>query len=82
MLTYRRFDHLDKIGYSDSNYVGCMDIQKSTFGYLFLLAGGAILWKSAMQYVIAHPLWKLSFWHTLRPQFRLIGYETLFQDLD
>jgi len=41
------------IGYSDSDYVGCGDTRKSTFGYLFLLAEGAISWKSAKQSVIA-----------------------------
>ena len=46
MLTYRRSDHLDVIGYSDSDYAGCVDTRKSTFEYLFLLAGGAISWKS------------------------------------
>ncbi|XP_060216353.1 secreted RxLR effector protein 161-like [Lycium barbarum] len=53
MLTYRRSDHLDVIGYSDSDYVGCVDTRKSAFGYLFLLAGGAISWKSVKQSVIA-----------------------------
>ena len=53
MLTYRRSDHLEVIGYSDSDYAGCMDSRKSTFGYLFLLAGWAISWKSAKQTVIA-----------------------------
>ncbi|XP_047267745.1 secreted RxLR effector protein 161-like [Capsicum annuum] len=49
MLTYRRSDHLDVVGYSDSNYVGCVDTRKSTFGYLFLLGGGAISRKTAKQ---------------------------------
>ena len=53
MLTYRRSDHLEVIGYSDSDYVGCVDTRKSTFGYLFLLARRAILWNSAKQFVIA-----------------------------
>ncbi|XP_047256062.1 secreted RxLR effector protein 161-like [Capsicum annuum] len=52
MLTYKRFDHLDVVGYSDSDYAGCVDTRKSTFGYLFLLAEGAISWKSAKQSVI------------------------------
>ena len=47
MLTYRRSNHLEVIGYSDSDYAGCVDTRKSTFGYLFLLAEGAISWKSA-----------------------------------
>ena len=53
MLTYRRSDHLEVIGYSDSDYVGCVDTQKSTCGYLFLLAGWAISWNSVKQSVIA-----------------------------
>ena len=53
MLTYRRSDQLEVIGYSDSDYAGCVDSRKSTFGYLFLLAGGAISWKSGKQSVIA-----------------------------
>ena len=42
MLTYKRSDHLKVIGYSDSDFAGCVDTRKSTFGYLFLLAEGAI----------------------------------------
>ena len=53
MLTFRRSDHLEVIGYSDSDFAGCIDSRKSTFGYLFLLAGGAISWKSAKQTIIA-----------------------------
>ncbi|KAF3623665.1 putative carboxylesterase 13-like [Capsicum annuum] len=53
MLTYRRSDHLDVVGCSDSDYAGCVDTRKFTFGYLFMLAGGAISWKSAKQSVIA-----------------------------
>ena len=41
------------IGYSNSYYAGCVDSRKSTFGYLFLLAGGAISWKSGKQSTIA-----------------------------
>jgi len=53
MLTYRKFDHLEVIGYIDSYFASCVDTRKSTFGYMYLLAGGAISWKSAKQSVIA-----------------------------
>ena len=53
MLTYRRTSNLEVVGYSDSDYAGCKDTRKSTFGYLFLLADGAISWKSGKQSVIA-----------------------------
>lgn len=52
MLTCRRSDHLKVIDYSDSDYAGCMNSRKSTFGYIFLLAGGAVSWKSAKQSLI------------------------------
>jgi len=49
MLTYKRFDHLEVIRCLDSDFVGCVDTRKSTLGYVFLLSGGAISWKSAKQ---------------------------------
>jgi hypothetical protein len=30
MLTYKKFDQLEVIGYSDSNFAGCPDDRKST----------------------------------------------------
>ena len=53
MLAYRRSDDLEVVGYSDSNYVGCLSSQRSTSGYIFMLAGGAISWKSAKQTLVA-----------------------------
>ena len=36
-------------GYTDSDMAGDLDCRKSTFGYLFTFAGGAISWKSKLQ---------------------------------
>jgi hypothetical protein len=49
MLTYRKTESLRIVGYSDSDYAG--DDRKSTSGYVFILAGGAISWKSCKQTV-------------------------------
>ncbi|XP_052481206.1 secreted RxLR effector protein 161-like [Gossypium raimondii] len=46
MLTYKRSDLLEVVGYSDSDFAGCQDSRKSTSGYIYLLAGGTISWKS------------------------------------
>ncbi|KAL6315251.1 hypothetical protein AAG906_000330 [Vitis piasezkii] len=46
MLTYRRSSHLEIVGYSDFDFVGCLDNRRSTSGYIFMLAGGAVSWKS------------------------------------
>jgi len=42
MPTYGKSDHLEVIGYTDSDFAGYVDTRKSTFGYVYLLAGGAI----------------------------------------
>ena len=46
MLTYKRSEQLEVVGYSDSDYGGCLDSLKSTSGFFFMLANGAISWKS------------------------------------
>ena len=63
MLTYKRSNNLKVIGYSDSDsdFAGCVDTRKSTFGYLFLLAEGAISWKSVKQSVIATSTMEVEF---------------------
>mgnify|MGYP004607028067 CR=1 FL=1 len=53
MLTYKKSDQLEIIGYSDSDFAGCQDSRKSTSGYIYLLAGGAISWRSVKQTIIA-----------------------------
>jgi hypothetical protein len=53
MLTYRRTDSLEIEGYSDADYAGDVDERKSTSGYIFTLAGGAISWKSSKQTITA-----------------------------
>jgi hypothetical protein len=53
MLTYKKSDNLEVVGYSDADFAGCVDTKKSTSGYIFTLAGGAISWKSSKQTVTA-----------------------------
>jgi len=53
MLTYQKSENLEIIGYSDSDFAGCQDSKRSTSRYIFMLAGGAISWKSVKQTLIA-----------------------------
>ena len=53
MLTYRKSYQLEIIGYSDSDFAGCQYNMKSTSGYIYLLPGGAISWKSVKQSIVA-----------------------------
>ena len=52
MLTYRRSNRLDIIDYFNSDFARCQD-RKSTLGYIYLFAGGAIFLKSDKQILIA-----------------------------
>ena len=47
MLTYRRINSLNVVGYSDADFKGCVDDKKSTTGYIFVMAGRAMSWRSA-----------------------------------
>ena len=51
MLTYT--DSLEIRGYSDADFAGDKDDRKSTSGYVFTLAGGAISWRSSKQTIVA-----------------------------
>lgn len=53
MLTYKRTDDLQVVCYTDADLGGDADDRKSTFGFVFMLAGGAIAWKSKKQGVTA-----------------------------
>ena len=46
---YRWTDELEVIGYSDSDFAGCVDSQKSTSGYIFMFAGRAVSCRSTKQ---------------------------------
>jgi hypothetical protein len=52
MLTYRKSDELESMGYADADFASG-DSRKSTSGYIFTLAGGAISWKSSKQTINA-----------------------------
>jgi hypothetical protein len=52
MLTYERLDNLEIVCYLDSDYMGCLDTDRSTSGYVFKLAGGAISWSSSKQIIM------------------------------
>jgi hypothetical protein len=52
MLTYERSYSIEIVGYSDLDFAGCLDTDRSTSGYVFKLTGGAISWSSSKQSVI------------------------------
>ncbi|XP_040945792.1 secreted RxLR effector protein 161-like [Gossypium hirsutum] len=61
MLTYKRSDLLEVVGYSNSDFVGCQDSKKSTSGYIYLLDGGAISWKSVKRTLVTSSIMAANF---------------------
>ncbi|RVW34940.1 Retrovirus-related Pol polyprotein from transposon TNT 1-94 [Vitis vinifera] len=53
MLTYQRTSLLDVVGFCDADFAGCIDDKKSTTCYIFMMAGGAVSWKSVKQTLTA-----------------------------
>ena len=49
MFMYRRTYSFKVIGYSNSDFDGCVDSRKSTSSYIFKLTNGVVSWRSAKQ---------------------------------
>jgi hypothetical protein len=52
-LTYSRDADLTPLAYVDADYGGCRDTRRSTSGYVFTMAGGAVSWSSKRQGTVA-----------------------------
>jgi hypothetical protein len=52
-LTYYRDSELSPTAFVDADYGGCKDTRRSTSGYVFLMAGGAVTWSSKRQATVA-----------------------------
>ena len=53
MLTYWCTYTLKMVGFSDSDYAGCVDDKKSTSSYIFMMSEGVVSWKSVKQTLTA-----------------------------
>ena len=47
--------------YSDADFVSCVDSQKSTYGYIFIITDGAVSWRSVKQTLSATSSMKAEF---------------------
>ena len=52
-LTYSRDSDLSLVAFVDADYGGCKDTRRSTSGYVFMMAGGAVTWSSKRQATVA-----------------------------
>ena len=52
-LTYSQDSDLSPTAFVDADYGGCKDTRRSTSGYVFTMAGGAVTWSSKRQATVA-----------------------------
>ena len=52
-LTYLRDFDITPTAFVDADYGGCRDTRRSTSGYVFIMAGGAVTWSSKRQATVA-----------------------------
>ncbi|KAM1705942.1 hypothetical protein ACFX2K_028155 [Malus domestica] len=52
-LTYKHSNFLEVVGYSDSDFISCVDSRMSTSGYIYLFARGAVSWRNAKKTLVA-----------------------------
>ena len=58
MLFYKHGDNLEVVEYSKWNFFRYQDFRKSTLGFVFMLANGAISWKSTKYMIVASSIMK------------------------
>ncbi|SJL16287.1 uncharacterized protein ARMOST_19807 [Armillaria ostoyae] len=52
-IIYTQGKSLKPMGFIDADYGGCKDMMRSTLGYVFMMAGGPILWSAKCQATVA-----------------------------
>lgn len=52
-IMYKRGGNSELQVYTDSDYAGDLDDRRSTYGFVFLIAGGAVSWSSKKQPIVA-----------------------------
>lgn len=52
-IVYHRRDKLSLVCYSDADHAGCQDTMKSTSGFIVMINGSPVIWKSTKQTTVA-----------------------------
>lgn len=81
MLTYMRSCQLEITRYSDLDFAGCQDSKRSILGYIYMLVGGAVSWRSAKQTLTASSTMAIEFIAYFEPSNRGIWLRNLVNGL-
>ena len=75
-------DTSDSVGYSDADHARDWDSRKSTSGFVFVLHGGAISWRSKLQGLVTCSTLEAEFVAASEASNEMIWLDRLLKDLD
>lgn len=81
-VKYSASKDVEPVGYVDSDYAVDLASQKSTTGYIFLMAGGAVSWCSVLQEVAALSLTEAEYVSLTTEAKKSIWLRSLLSHLD
>src|SRR5579871_4074643 len=79
-LTYTFSTRL--FGYTDANWGGNLDNRRSTGGFVFIFAGGAISWSSKLQETVALSSTELEYMTVTQASREAIWFGKLLQEIE
>src|SRR5258707_13844818 len=81
-LTYFRDAELTPLAYVDADYGGCRDTRRSTSGYVFTMAGGAVTWSSKRQATVALSMVEAEYVAMSRCAQQMVWMETWLDEVE
>ncbi|GKA86888.1 retrovirus-related pol polyprotein from transposon TNT 1-94 [Tanacetum coccineum] len=69
-------------GFSDSDYGGCLDLRKSTTGYVFIVGGTAVSWMSRIQKCVAMSTTKAEYMTIAEAGKELVWLKNFLEELN
>jgi len=70
------------VGYTDSDFVGCKITVRSMYGYLFIVGGGPVSWKSKRLFIVAYSTLEAEFIGFMEGNREVIWLRGLFSELE
>lgn len=81
MLTYRRVENLQLVGFLDSEFAGDKDELKSTSGFIFMMTGGEVSWLSKKHKLIVYSTMQVEFVACYGAAIQALWLRNLMSDL-
>ena len=80
-IQYGAIRDITPIGYTDSDFAGCKTTARSTYGYVFLISGGPISWKSKRASTVTYSTLKAKYTALIEGNRKALQLRGLFSEI-